>query len=96
MRKALAEIAGSNAKGVVFLKFALRAYNMKYGYAELGTQAVRENAPLTFKLSDTRAGKRVLGYFQSKILGARAAGSETAVPVESTQGGPLPISSCSW
>jgi len=37
-------------------------------------QAVRENSELTFKVSDIRSGKRVLAYFQSKILRARAAG----------------------
>lgn len=40
-------------------------------------QAVRENAELSFRISDIRAGKRVLSYFQTKILRARAAGFET-------------------
>ena len=40
-------------------------------------QAVRENSELTFKVSDIRSGKRVLAYFQSKILRARAAGFES-------------------
>jgi hypothetical protein len=40
-------------------------------------QAVRENSELSFKISDIRAGKRVLAYFQSKILKARAAGFES-------------------
>jgi hypothetical protein len=40
-------------------------------------QAARENSELTFKISDVRAGKRVLSYFQSKILKACAAGFES-------------------
>jgi hypothetical protein len=40
-------------------------------------QAVRENSKLTYKVSDVKASKRVLSYFQSKILKARAAGFES-------------------
>jgi hypothetical protein len=40
-------------------------------------QAVRENNDLSFRISDIRAGKRVIHYFQTKILRARAAGFET-------------------
>jgi hypothetical protein len=41
------------------------------------TQASRENSELKFSIADIRAGKKVLTYFQSKILRARAAGFET-------------------
>jgi hypothetical protein len=37
-------------------------------------QAVRENSDLTFRISDIRAGKLVLSYFQSKLLRSHAAG----------------------
>jgi hypothetical protein len=40
-------------------------------------QAVCENSELTFRTVDIRAGKRVLVYFQSKILKARTAGFES-------------------
>ena len=40
-------------------------------------QAVRENNELSYKISNIRSGKRVLSYFQAKILKARAAGFET-------------------
>jgi hypothetical protein len=40
-------------------------------------QAARENTGLRFRISDIRAGKRVLDYFQTKILKARAAGFES-------------------
>jgi hypothetical protein len=34
-------------------------------------QAARENTDLRFRISDIRAGRRVLDYFQTKILKAR-------------------------
>jgi hypothetical protein len=37
-------------------------------------QAVRENSEVTFKISDIRAGKSILSYFQSKLLCSHAAG----------------------
>jgi hypothetical protein len=40
-------------------------------------QAVRENSEVTFKISDIRAGKSILSYFQSKLLRSRAAGFST-------------------
>src|SRR5579859_6745566 len=40
-------------------------------------QAVRENNELTFRVSDIRAGKPVLTYFQTKLLRSRAAGFNT-------------------
>jgi hypothetical protein len=40
-------------------------------------QAARENTDLHFRISDIRSGKRVLDYFQTKILKARAAGFES-------------------
>ena len=47
-------------------------------------QAVRENTEVTYKISDIRAGKRVLNYFQTKILKARAAGFELEFSGEGT------------
>lgn len=40
-------------------------------------QAVRENNELFFRIADVRAGKRLIHYFQSKLLRARAAGYNT-------------------
>jgi len=40
-------------------------------------QAVRENTELLFRVSDIRAGKSILTYFQSKLLRSRAAGFAT-------------------
>jgi hypothetical protein len=40
-------------------------------------QAVRENSELSFHISDIRAGKSILTYFQSKLLRSRAAGFST-------------------
>jgi len=39
------------------------------------SQAIQENQALTFRISDIRNGKRILQYFQTKILKAKAAGS---------------------
>jgi len=40
-------------------------------------QAVRENNEISYRVPDVRAGKRVLSYFQTKILEARAASFES-------------------
>lgn len=40
-------------------------------------QAVRENSDLLYHISDVRAGKPILTYFQSKLLCSRAAGFAT-------------------
>src|SRR5579862_4607176 len=40
-------------------------------------QAVRENTELLFRISDIKAGKPILTYFQTKLLRSRAAGFNT-------------------
>ena len=41
------------------------------------SQAMRDNQSLTFQVADVRNGNRVLNYFQTKVLRAKASGFET-------------------